>query len=211
MSAGPFDAVCGAALAAVVVALMGGFAEAGPKRTISVPPQAEAPPVELMLFDFADPAVVESWRAVDDTVMGGLSRSRLEAAEGWAVFAGNVSLENFGGFATVRAAPAVGDLAGYDGLAVRVRGDGKRYTLFVKNNVPDDGRRHQASFDPGRGQWRTIRIPFSRFRPHWRGLKLFLARRLNIADVKAVGFMIADRQGGPFRLEIRWVKAYRDR
>ena len=57
----------------------------------------------IELFDFSDPRAAEAWRAIDDRVMGGVSRSRLRHDRaGHAVFEGDVSLERNGGFASVR-------------------------------------------------------------------------------------------------------------
>jgi len=59
-----------------------------------------------LLFDFADPRAVEAWHAIDDRVMGGQSRSCLRHdPSGHAVFEGVVSLERYGGFASVRSGP----------------------------------------------------------------------------------------------------------
>jgi hypothetical protein len=53
------------------------------------------------LFDFTDPSVANAWRAIDDRVMGGISRSRLRHdPAGHPVFEGTVSLEHNGGFAS---------------------------------------------------------------------------------------------------------------
>ena len=65
------------------------------------------------LFDFTDPSVASAWQAIDDRVMGGISRSTLRHdAAGHAVFEGSVSLERNGGFASVRSSPGERGLAG---------------------------------------------------------------------------------------------------
>ena len=59
------------------------------------------------LFNFSDPQSVDAWRAIDDRVMGGVSHSGLRHERaGHAVFEGDVSLAQNGGFASVRQAPA---------------------------------------------------------------------------------------------------------
>ncbi|MGD1912957.1 MAG: CIA30 family protein, partial [Rivularia sp. (in: cyanobacteria)] len=56
------------------------------------------------LFDFGNPSieVKDIWGAVDDVVMGGVSQSNIKLSSGKALFSGNVSTENSGGFASVR-------------------------------------------------------------------------------------------------------------
>ena len=59
----------------------------------------------LTLLDFSDDADIALFQPIDDVVMGGVSRSSFgRAAPGIARFSGCVSLENSGGFASVRTA-----------------------------------------------------------------------------------------------------------
>ena len=52
-----------------------------------------------MIVDFR--TATDSWRNIDDVVMGGLSSSEMVIEDGVAVFRGDVSLDNNGGFASV--------------------------------------------------------------------------------------------------------------
>jgi monofunctional biosynthetic peptidoglycan transglycosylase len=175
--------------------------------------QEEAPDMESIgrvVLDFASPETA-SWRAVNDGVMGGLSQSGLRLTQGGtAVFAGNVSLENNGGFASVRAWLGEVDLSAYDRLAVRVRGDGQRYRLRLRTDDRFDGIAYQASFDAALDEWQEVEIPLSSFVPTFRGRTLRDVPPLNTAKISQIGFMIADKQEGRFRLEIAWVRAVKN-
>jgi len=164
----------------------------------------------LTLYEFPQAFESGQWPVINDTVMGGVSQSAIaRTADGRAAFTGSVSLDNFGGFASVRSPHTERDLGGYTGLAVRVRGDGKRYKLFLKHDLPDDGTMYWADIKPPAGEWATLLVPFERFRPHWRGMPLLFQPPAGARTVRAVGFLIADKQEGPFRLEVAWIKAYR--
>ena len=79
-----------------------------------------------VLFDFSDPRSVALWNPINDGVMGGVSHSQLRHdPAGHAVFAGHVSFENNGGFASVRCQPC--DLGRQEVIAylLEVRGDGR--------------------------------------------------------------------------------------
>jgi len=90
-----------------------------------------------LLFDFSTERTVGAWVSIDDVVMGGVSSSRLEATgSDTAVFTGLVSLENNGGFASVRSRPEEHDLGGYSGLEIRIRGDGRRYKISDRQAGP---------------------------------------------------------------------------
>ena len=60
---------------------------------------------EKTLFDFSTATNAPAWQVVNDDVMGGVSTSRFSVTNGVAVFRGEVSLENNGGFASVRSLP----------------------------------------------------------------------------------------------------------
>ena len=65
---------------------------------------------ELVLFDFSQPDELP-WLPIDDAVMGGVSHSEMRIEDGRAVFAGVVSLDFGGGFASVRSHPDPGTSA----------------------------------------------------------------------------------------------------
>jgi len=161
------------------------------------------------LFDFAERSDQDAWRSVDDVVMGGVSSSQFRVTSGGiGVFEGVLSLESGGGFASVRSRPERVDLSGYDGLEVRVRGDGKRYRLRLRTYPDREGVAYHVGFDTQSGVWRSIRFPFETFRPRFRGRDVPEAPALDVSSITSFGWLVADRQEGPFCLEVDWVRAY---
>ena len=125
-------------------------------------------PRTFFLFD--RPESVATWSAIDDRVMGGVSRSTLRFdPAGHAVFAGTVSADNHGGFASVRSAvaqPEAGDFeteggeaGGFDAIELDVRGDGRRYKLNLRTDRSFDGVNYQAAGAPGTRCRRSYRRP----------------------------------------------------
>jgi monofunctional biosynthetic peptidoglycan transglycosylase len=164
----------------------------------------------VMIVDFSR-AGGPTWRSIDDVVMGGVSKSRLRpTGEGSAVFEGELSLQQGGGFASVRAALGPLDLSVCTGLEIRVRGDGKRYRLRLRNDDRLDGVAYQAQFLADGDNWQTVRLPFAEFVPTYRGRVLEGVEPLDTGRIHQVGLMIADRQAGPFRLELAWLRTCAD-
>jgi monofunctional biosynthetic peptidoglycan transglycosylase len=167
-----------------------------------------SPATGRVLVDFSD-ARAGSWRPINDGVMGGLSTGALRLSEdGTGIFEGNVSFENGGGFASVRANLGRLDLSAYEGIEIRVRGDGHRYRLRLHTHRGMDGIAYQADFHSGVGEWHEVALPFAAFSPTFRGRTPAGAPPLDPATVEQIGLMIADRQAGPFRLEIGWIMAH---
>ncbi len=160
------------------------------------------------LFRFDQPEGTAGWFAIDDGVMGGQSRSSLRHdAAGHAVFAGNVSLANGGGFASVRSRAQ--DLAAPGAVAyvLTVRGDGKRYKLAVRCDDHIDGISHQATFVAPSGAFTEVRLPLADFVATLRGRSVAAAPALDPTRVRQAGLLIAERQAGPFALALRSLRA----
>lgn len=160
------------------------------------------------LLDFGDPARDGGFISIDDAVMGGRSHSRVTVAGGVLLFEGEVSLEAGGGFASIRSAPAPFDLSGAAGLALRVRGDGKRYKVNLRSDDVLEDVAWQASFDTATGGWEVILLPLELFQPTLRGRPVPQAGPLRPDRIRTIGVLISDRQAGPFRLEISSMAGY---
>lgn len=168
------------------------------------PLHSASPP--MLLFDFETSEA--PWRIVNDGVMGGRSQGFAEISDGTLTFTGTLVTQG-GGFTSVRA-PLRVDLAGYDGIELRVRGGGRTFELDV-----NDGTRYRlrevsrrAPF-PTSGEWQTVRVPFDALRTSVWGQPI-RARPINPATVRSLSLFILDGQDGPFRLEIDWIRAYRE-
>jgi monofunctional biosynthetic peptidoglycan transglycosylase len=161
------------------------------------------------LYRFEEELDSADWQPVDDVVMGGVSSSQLaDGPENSGVFAGVLSLARGGGFASVRTKPRRVDLSPFEGLEIRVRGDGKRYQLRLRTDPGFDGVAYQVAFDTEPDTWQTVRFPFRAFSPTFRGRRVPNAPTLDSGQIYTFGFLIGDKQAGPFRLEIDWLRAY---
>lgn len=161
------------------------------------------------LFDFSTTAEEDEWQSTDDVVMGGVSSSALEIQPGGiAVFEGDLSLERGGGFASVRTELPRANLSAYDGLEMRIRGDGRRYRARLRAAPESASVTYHASFETEPGVWDTVRLPFESFIPRFHGRSVPDAPPLDVENLTSFGWLVADEQAGHFHLEIDWVRAY---
>jgi uncharacterized protein YbjT (DUF2867 family) len=173
------------------------------------------------IFDFAQPPadVKEIWGALDDVVMGGVSESGIQLKDGVAEFSGIVSTANSGGFASLRTRnfePPF-NLAGFDGIELRVKGDGQRYKFMLRTETRWDGIAYCYSFDTVANQWITVRIPFSALVPVFRA-KTVSDRSFEPAHVTALQVMLSKFEydgalnprfsAGAFQLQMGSIRAY---
>ncbi|WP_071454804.1 CIA30 family protein [Gloeomargarita lithophora] len=186
------------------------------------PPPATVMPQGEIMMDLSQPTGVDLWGALDDVVMGGMSRSSLVADPAGARFEGMVTTQNNGGFASVRTRnlePPL-DLSGTTGLTLRVRGDGKRYKLLVRDSSSWDSLAYGAQFDTQPATWITVKIPFADLVPVFRAKTVPSAPPMVLTQVISLQLMLSKFaydgqinptfQPGDFRLQISTIGTYTD-
>lgn len=157
-----------------------------------------------MLFDFKENPSLKNWQVVNDDVMGGRSQATLGLSDkGTAIFKGRISLENNGGFSSIRYSPGNTPTKGLKTLVLRVKGDGKNYQVRIRENK-NDYFSYIYTFST-LGEWETITVPVEEMYPSFRG------RKLNQPNYKGnslveITFLIANKEAESFQLELQ--KAY---
>jgi NADH dehydrogenase [ubiquinone] 1 alpha subcomplex assembly factor 1 len=152
------------------------------------------------------------WRIVDDGVMGGLSQGKREISEeGILRFFGTLSLENNGGFSSLRTGDVIMDLSGAEGVVLRAKGDGRTYQLRFSTDAEYRGREmsFQAGFPTTKGEWAEVKVPFTRFLGTWRGREL-PDKVFDPSKIRRIGLQLADKKAGPFELRVDWIRTYKD-
>ena len=124
-----------------------------------------------VLFDFEKGSDLSSWRIVDDVVMGGRSSGKFSLNDaGHSQFEGKVSLENNGGFSSVRYRPETIEVKKFSKVLLRIKGDGKRYQFRIKSNISN--YYSYIHYFETSGEWETVELPFAEFYPTYRGRNL---------------------------------------
>lgn len=174
---------------------------------LTSPASEERPlPNPTQLMTFADTSAEPDWIAVNDGVMGGRSQSAPRIAAGQLHFEGSLSLENNGGFASIRTVGRTFVLRNAQALVLRVLGDGRTYQL----RLATDARFQRspvsfaASFNTTEGRWTEVRIGFDQLQPTWRGNRLD-GPPFDPARIEEIGLLIGDRRAGPFALSVDWI------
>ena len=161
-----------------------------------------------MLADYPAERSELDWFVVNDNVMGGRSQGGFKIEQGELFFGGSTNTRG-GGFSSIRTAPLQLDLSNFDGVRLKVLGDGRRYTWRITTEARWRGRRVSfwADFDTTDGEWCTVDIPFSNFIPQFRGMRLE-GPGVNPAEITGMGLMIYDKLDGNFELSLDSVRTY---
>lgn len=150
------------------------------------------------------------WRALNDGVMGGRSIGRVEYGRSSMKWAGKISLENNGGFSSVRSPWGRHDLSAYDGVTIRCRtttGQPDTFTLTMETSERWWMPYWKVNFEAV-PEWTEVEVPF-------KGLKRSSAYTGELPEfwswgsleaILRMGFMKYDGTAGEFGLEVDWVR-----
>lgn len=153
-----------------------------------------------VIFDFNKKADIRHWVIVDDVVMGGKSSGAFKLnADGFGVFEGSISLDNNGGFSSLRYQFEKIPMKEYTKIIVKLQGDGKEYQFRVKTNSGD----YYSYIVPflTSGEWQEIAFPLKDMYPSFRGRRL---DQPNFSDdyIEEIAFLIGNKKEEQFRLLI---------
>ncbi|KAJ3686370.1 hypothetical protein LUZ61_015534 [Rhynchospora tenuis] len=183
------------------------------------------------------------WGALDDVVMGGVSESLFqidptgsETGGPTGLFKGVVSTSNNGGFTSIRTKnfSIPEDLSAYDGIELRVKGNGRRYKLIVRTSTEWDTVGYTGFFDTVKDQWQThivhwkkkriffghflVKVPFSSLKAIFRARTLQDAPEFDPSNIISLQLMFSKFEydgklnptfvEGPFELPFSSIRAY---
>lgn len=152
------------------------------------------------IYNFSADSDRRDWYIVDDVVMGGRSEGEMKLSdEGNAIFEGRVSLENNGGFSSVRYRPDKMSAEGYAAFMIRVKGDARNYQFRVRSRL-NEYQSYVYEFETS-GEWQVIRIPFSEMYPSFRGMRQNMPNYPG-KQIQECSFLISNKKNETFRLEI---------
>jgi NADH dehydrogenase [ubiquinone] 1 alpha subcomplex assembly factor 1 len=154
----------------------------------------------LILFDFNKGSEIDNWKVVNDVVMGGRSEAQFRVnSEGHGSFLGHVSLENNGGFSSLRYRFESLDVINYKKIVLKLKGDGKDYQFRLKSDL-SNAHSYVKHFQTS-GEWETIELDFKDMYTRFRG------RNLDMPNfpgkmMTEIAFLIANKKAEAFMIEI---------
>jgi len=159
-----------------------------------------------MLFQFDTADAAKQWNTVNDGVMGGRSDGRFKITDDKTMqFFGTLSLENNGGFASVRTRPIKLDLKKGDSLILKVCGDGREYSLNLYVPRRLIAFSYRASFQTKKDEWIEVSVPLTKFVATSFG-RVVKNQALDPGEVNGLGILLGDKKAGAFKLEVESIK-----
>lgn len=154
-------------------------------------------------LDFGTNEIQEGWQVVNDGVMGGLSRGKIEYGESALKFSGTLSLKNNGGFSWAQY-DLQNTLDGNENhFKMRIRTDDHEYSLTAR--IANERNYHfESEAICTNGEWQEITIATASMIKTWRG-RTFDEYLDMSTEMSEIGLILKDKKEGPFAVEIDWI------
>ncbi|CAI8431051.1 MAG: Uncharacterised protein [Flavobacterium sp. SCGC AAA160-P02] len=158
-------------------------------------------------IDFGIAKNGNNWWVVNDGVMGGLSEGIKILTKNSILFKGIISLDNNGGFSSLRRSLADKDLTQYNEVEIRYRslGISQALTFAVSNRwyIPN----YKVRLEGTLGQWETRTIKLSDFKKFYLGNPMndYLKKEA-IQKIVRIGVITDEKKYGGFEFEIDYIE-----
>ena len=154
-----------------------------------------------IIYDFSRTENLDGWHVVDDGVMGGRSKGKLKIKNGdTGVFSGKISLDNYGGFSSIRYYLGKLNVKKNKYVTIILSGDNKYYQLRIRSSRNDRHVYTKKFF--AKDGWQEIRIPLDSMEPYFRGQRLRMSN-FDKKYISEIGFLIGNKVRENFELKIR--------
>jgi hypothetical protein len=154
-----------------------------------------------VVYDFEKTSDLSGWSVIDDGVMGGNSKGNFSLKENsYGYYYGEVSLENNGGFSSLKYQFKEKDISCFTKVKIEVKGDGKQYQFRIKKKAIE--KCAYISLFSTTKEWQTITFLLSDMYPTFKGKKLEKPNLIP-SKIEQIGFLIANKTAENFSLKIR--------
>ncbi|MFD1161146.1 MULTISPECIES: CIA30 family protein [Hwangdonia] len=162
-----------------------------------------------IVFNFGTQHNTENWRIVNDGVMGGVSTSSLIENDNAILFKGETSLDNNGGFASIRTLIDKGRLKDCKTMTIRFKSSSTHRTfgLSLKTSQRYYIPYHKFTFTPKSTDWEELKINITEFK-HYR-ISEIIGENMPLEVLKEVfniALIVSDGKAGDFNIEIDYIK-----
>lgn len=160
-------------------------------------------------FNFGTQHNTDVWRVVNDDVMGGVSKSKVEVKENSILFSGTTSLDNNGGFSSIRTTFPKGDLKDCKTMTIKFRSPNtnRSFGLSLKDSQKYYIPYYKFMFQPKSDDWQVLKVNLKDFGYYKISEKIGNEMPLDfLEDVFNIALILSDGKEGTFQIEIDYIR-----
>jgi len=158
-------------------------------------------------YDFGQDKSGYNWRVINDGVMGGLSRGQAKLTENSLFYTGDISLENNGGFSSLKAPFVRTDLSAFKTVVLRYRHSGHQLGLTFEWHPRFWRTYHKQILETTKGEWQTVRFDLNKI-PQFRltGPTGRVMQEKDLKRIIRIGFIASEKKSTSFEFEIDYLR-----
>jgi monofunctional biosynthetic peptidoglycan transglycosylase len=149
-----------------------------------------------------------NWVILSDNVMGGVSEAAMEYGNTAVIIKGYVSLQNRGGFVSIKSGWGKMNLAGFKIVKITFRSTSQVYAFTLENSRRWYEPAYKLEFSAGKANtWETVYLKLDDFKEERIGVPT--GNKVNgaiLESITRIGIVTNEKREGPFQLEIESVE-----
>jgi hypothetical protein len=151
---------------------------------------------------------ISNWVLISDNIMGGISKSKLEYTQSAMVLTGDIFLDNFGGFASVKTTFGKYDISQFKGVKIRFKATNQKFAFTLEDNNNWTLPNYKGAFYSAKANaWEEQIIYFKDFKEYQvgeaTGNKL---KEFSLKNIVRMGIITTEKKEGPFTIEIDYIE-----
>ncbi len=165
--------------------------------------------VSSLFFDLAEDKDAENWAVINDGVMGGKSRGKIQSLPKSLLFEGVISLENNGGFSSLKRRFEEMDLSGQRTVEIKYKSTGLKTAFTLETSKYFYVPNFKMPLANTGGEWKTVFLTLEDFKQYRLGRETGKSlREQQLSEIIRLGFICSAKEEGPFVLEVEYLKFY---
>ena len=161
------------------------------------------------IIDFGNSAEKnQEWVLLSDNIMGGVTKSKIEYTNNSVLLSGNISLDNYGGFSSIKTKYKSVDLSDYNGIKIKFKSTNQKFAFTLEDNQNWTKPNFKREFSPKKDDtWEELIIYFKDFQEviigEPTGNKM---KSESLKNIVRMGIMTYEKKEGPFSLEVDYIE-----
>jgi NADH dehydrogenase [ubiquinone] 1 alpha subcomplex assembly factor 1 len=154
---------------------------------------------------------INNWVMISDNIMGGVSKSKLEYTENTMILTGTLSLDNFGGFASVKTRFGQYDISPFQGVKIKFKASNQKFAFTLEdNNIWTFPNYKGAFFSTKPNTWEEKIVYFKDFKEYQIGEATGKTlKESSLKNMVRMGTITTEKKEGPFSIEIDYIEFVR--
>lgn len=161
------------------------------------------------IIDFGNSAEKnQEWKLLSDNIMGGVTKSKIEYTNNSVLLTGNISLDNYGGFSSIKTKYKSVDLSKYNGIKIKFKSTNQKFAFTLEDNQDWTQPNYKREFSSKKEDtWEEVIIYFKDFQEIVIGETTGnMMKSKSLKNIVRMGIMTYEKKEGPFSLEVDYIE-----